>query len=77
MMNITRSLLRRSVELTVTQHGERLRSVELYIKETVRKSITKDPTVLGDLETYRLVWYLGSRIVHDNPSVLNLLNRLI
>ena len=76
-MNITRSLLRRSVELTVTQHGERLRSVELYIKETVRKSITREVTVLGDFETYRLVWYLGSRIVHDNPSVANWIFRLM
>lgn len=76
-MSTTPSLLRRSVELIVTVHADRLQSVELCIKETVRKWTTKDPTVLGDSRTWQLGLQVVQLIVHDNPSVANIINRFL
>jgi hypothetical protein len=68
---------RRSVELTVIVHVNKLRSVELCIKETVRKWTIKDPTVLGDSRTWQLVLQVVQLIVHDNPSVANFIGKIL
>jgi len=68
---------KRNVVRTVTELTERLSGRDVYTKAMVRKWITEEVTVLGDLRTYQLAWYLSARIVQDNPNVANFINHLL
>lgn len=48
-----------------------------FTKVIIEKWIMSEVTVLGDSKTYQLVWYLAARIVHDNPSVANIIGKLL
>lgn len=68
---------KRSVGLSVTLRGLRQLEVDVFVKVMVRKSTTKGLTVPDRYETYQLVWYLVSKIAHDNQNVNNFISRLL
>jgi hypothetical protein len=76
-MIITQSQNRRRGVRIVIEQIERLNERVVYVKEMAVRWTIKDPTVLGDSRTYQLVWYLSTRIAHDNPSVANLVNKFL
>ena len=67
---------RKGVRIVIEQI-EKLNVRAVYVREMAVRWTIKDPTVLGDSRTYQLVWYLSTRIAHDNPSVANLVNKFL
>jgi hypothetical protein len=76
-MIITRSpLKRRGARIEIKRVVKRC--VEgLFTKVIIERWIIKEATVLGDSRTYQLAWYLAMQIVHDNPSVHNIIGKLL